>query len=137
MLRRYSEQEPGAVASAIHLDVSAAGLPYRSSLDHVVASRHWKANLKENVRLLVLLAADTAASDIEVKNGITLAKLARATLAPGHEHRIILATHYMFPYADEERIKQIAALMIIYFIFDGITPLVTPFSSTSPLTACR
>ena len=52
-----------------------------------------------------------------------MAKLAKETLRPGLEHQIVLAIHYMFPGADKNRIKQISALLIIYFVFDGLFPL--------------
>lgn len=105
--------------NSVHLDPLSAGLPYRCSIDHVYASKFWEANLGETMTLLNMLAVDDSASDIEVDHGITVAKLARKALRPGVEHRMVLATHYMFPYADELRIKQISALMLIYFVFDG------------------
>ena len=106
-------------ANSIPLNPLSAGLPYRSSLDHVRASRFWYSNLDETVKLLQLLADDKSSADIEVDHGITIAKLAQKALQPGLEHQIALAAHYMFPGADEPRIVQIAALTIMYFIFDG------------------
>ena len=109
--------------NSVQLDPLLAGLPYRCSIDHVRASKFWESNLGETVNLLRLLAADDSASDIEVDHGITVAKLAKKALRPGLEHQMVLATHYMFPGADENRIKQIAALMILYFVFDGSFPI--------------
>ena len=106
--------------NSIDLDPFSARLPYRSSINHVRASKYWKANLEETLRLLELLAADNSAADIEVDHGVTLARLAKKAIQPGREHQIVLATEYMFPNADEQRIKQIATLMIIYFVFDGM-----------------
>lgn len=83
------------------------------------ANKFWQSNLGETVDLLTLLAEDDSAHDIEVDRGITLAKLARKALRPGLEHQMVLATHYMFPCADEHMTKLISALMIIYFVFDG------------------
>ena len=108
--------------NSVVLDPVSAGLPYRSSINCVRASKYWNANLTETLNLLQMLAVEHAASDIEVEHGITLAKLAKAALRPGREHQIVLATHYMFPSADEERMKQIAALTVLYFIFDGMRP---------------
>ena len=105
--------------NSVRLEPLAAGLPYRSSINHVHASKHWKVNLDESVQLLDLLAKDHSASDIEVEHGVTLTRLAKKALRPGKEYQMVLATHYMFPYADEQRILQIAALMIMYFVFDG------------------
>ena len=104
---------------SLKLDPLSAGLPYRCSLDYVHANKFWKSNLGEMVDLLTLLAEDDSAHDIEVDRGITLAKLARKALRPGLEHEMVLATHYMFPCADEHMTKLKSALMIIYFVFDG------------------
>ena len=105
--------------NSISLDPFSAGLPYCSSINHVRASKYWRANLDETTKLLEMLAVDNSPSDIEVDHGITLSKLAKKALRPGYEHHLVLATQYMFPSADEQRIRQIAALMIIYFVFDG------------------
>ena len=110
--------------NSIRLDPFSAGLPYYSSIDHVRASKYWKTNLNETTKLLEILAVDDSATDIEVDHGITLTKLAKKALRPGREHQMVLATQYMFSSADEQRIRLIAALMIIYFVFDGIDPAV-------------
>ena len=106
--------------NAAKLNPLSAGLPYRCSIDFAHANRFWQSNLDETVALLTLFAEDVSASDIEVDHGITLANLAKKALRPGLEYQIVLATHYMFPSADEHRIELIAALMIFYFVFDGM-----------------
>ena len=121
--------------NSILIDPISAGLPYRSTINHVRASKHWKANLDETLILLDLLASDNSASDIEVKHGITLSKLAQSQLRPGREHQMVLATHYMFPSASERRIRLIAALTVLYFVFDGICPTVSEISLTFFLTS--
>ena len=126
-VKQLSRKLPsGATASdsllslnSVQLDPLSAGLPYRCSINHVRASRFWGTNLAETVNLFGMLAIDDSASDVEVDHGITVAKLARKALQPGLEHQMVLATHYMFPGADERRIKQIAAMVIMYFVFDG------------------
>ena len=105
--------------NSVPLDPLSAGLPYRCSIDHVRASRLWGSNLGETVNLLKILAMDDSASDIEVDHGISLAKLAKKKLQPGFEHELVLATHYLFPGADESRIKLISALSMLYAVFDG------------------
>lgn len=105
--------------NSIALDPFVAGLPYRSSLSHVRVNKFWKLNLSQTVKFLELFAADKCAADVEVKQGITLAKLAKNELRPGIEHRIMRATPHMFPCASQERIQHISVLMLIYFIFDG------------------
>ena len=108
--------------NSVQLDPLSAGLPYRCSIDHVRASKFWRSNLGETVNLLNMLAKDDSASDVEVDHGITVAKVAKKALQRGFEHQIVLETHYMFPGADESRIKLISALMIFYFVFDGLSP---------------
>ena len=107
--------------NSIQIDPLAAGLPFRSSLNYVRASRYWKANVEETIRILELLAADHSASDVEVDHGLTLAKIARKELQSDIENRIVLATTYMFSGADESRTRLIAVLMVLYFVFDGKT----------------
>ena len=110
---------PCSSRNSIRLDPSTAGLPYCSSIDHVYASKYWKINLDETKKTLQLLAEDDSASDIEVDHGITLSQLAKRALRPGHEDQIALATHFVFPSADAQRIRQIAALTVVYLVFDG------------------
>ena len=112
-------KNPFLLLNSIQLDPLSAGLPYRSSINHVHASIFWESNLSEANELLRLLASDESAADIEVDHGITLSRLAKKALQPGYEHRMALAGHYMFPCANQQRTKLISALMIIYFVFDG------------------
>lgn len=115
--------------NAAKLDPISAGFPYRCSINFAHANKFWQSNLDETVKLLTLFAEDGSASDIEVDHGITLANLARKALRPGLEHQIVLATHYMYPGANEYRVKLIAALMIFYFVFDGALSLCQSCSS--------
>lgn len=108
------------VLNSVQLHPREAGLPYRSSIDHIFASKHWESILAETKGLLELLAGDDSGSDMVVEHGITLAKLAKGALQPGLGRQMALATQYMFPYAGEHQIKQISALMILYFVFDGM-----------------
>lgn len=68
-----------------------------------------------------MIAEDDSTTDVEMSNGLTLAELARKQLLPGLEHRMVIATTFMFPSASERRVRIIATLMIMYFIFDGKT----------------
>lgn len=105
--------------NTIRLLPQEAGLPYRSSFNLVRQSKFWKANLDETIKVLELIAQDNTTADVEVGNGITLARLAKKELRPGIEHRMVVATSHMFSSADERRIRMIATLMIMYFVFDG------------------
>lgn len=116
-----NEKNEFLAINAIKLDPIAAGLPFRSSVDHVYVSKHWDSNRAETLKLLELLASDKSASDIAVEHGITLAKLAKKALRPGLEHQMALAAVFMYPGANSRRIRLIAALMILYFVFDGVS----------------
>ena len=106
--------------NSIRLNPIAAGLPYRSHLIFVRASRYSLANLDETVGLLKLLTSDRDSLDVKVGRGITVAGLAEKELRQGVEERIMLATVYMFPSADQEKARQIACMMVMYFVFDGL-----------------
>ncbi len=117
--KRAPKRNDSIDLNSIELDPFAAELPYRSSLSHVRANKYWKLNLSQTLKLLKLFAEDRCAADVEVKNGITLSKIAEKELRPGIEHRIVPATVHMFPGASQERTQHISALMLIYFICDG------------------
>lgn len=112
-------KNPFLSSNSLQLAPLAAKLPYRSSIGHVYANRHWHSNLDATTHILKLLAADTSVTDMEVNHGFTIGKLAKKGLEPGFEHSMVVATHYMFPAADKHRIALIAALMIVFFVFDG------------------
>lgn len=96
-----------------------AKLPYRSTLDAANESRFWRQALEGSRMLLQLLADDHSTTDIMVGRGVTMAKLAQRELRPEFEHRFCKATSYMYPFADEERTKLLAASMVMMFLFDG------------------
>lgn len=97
-----------------------AKLPYRCTLDAANESRFWEQGLKASRKLLQLLADDQSATDIMIGREVTMAKLAQRELRPEFEHRFCKATSYMYPFADEERTKLLAASMVMMFLFDGI-----------------
>ena len=105
--------------NALQLNPIAAGLPYRSSFASVCSNKHFGAIIEETTQVLRLLANHGSALDVEVGHGITVARIAEKELRPGIEDRLLLATTHMFPCADEVKARQIACLMILYFVFDG------------------
>ena len=110
--------------NGIRLRPREAALPYRSTLDAVHESRFWRKGLEVSLELLHLLADDHTATEIKVRKGITMSKLAQRELRPEFEHRFCKATSYMYSFADEDRMKLLAASMVIMFLFDGkIWPL--------------
>ena len=109
----------GLRSNGLRLYPLAAKLPYRCTLDAAHESRYWRQSLNASTKLLELLANDQSTGDIVVGNGITLAGLARKELRPGLEYRFNKATTYMYPFANEKRIKLLAAMMVMQFVFDG------------------
>ena len=106
-------------SNGLRLYPLAARLPYRCTLDAVHESRFWRESLDASIKLLELLANDRSTADMAVGNGVTLAGLARKELRPGVGYRFNKATSYMYPFADESRIKLLAAMMVMQFVFDG------------------
>ena len=105
--------------NGIRLRPREAALPYRSTLDAAYESRFWKEGLEVSLELLQLLADDYSATEIKVRKGITMSKLAQRELRPEFEHRFCKATSYMYSFADENRTKLLAASMVMLFLFDG------------------
>ena len=116
-----SPSKDGLRSNGLRLYPLAAKLPYRCTLDAAHESRYWRQSLNASTKLLELLARDQSTGDIVVGNGITLAGLAQKELRPGLEYRFNKATTYMYPFASEERIKLLAAMMVMQFVFDGKT----------------
>lgn len=105
--------------NGLRLRPQAARLPYRSTFDTANESRYWTQGLEASKKLLQLLAGDHSTSDIVVGRGITMGKLAQRELRPEFEHRFCKATSYMYPLANEERTRLLAASMVMMFLFDG------------------
>ncbi|TEY39953.1 hypothetical protein BOTCAL_0446g00010 [Botryotinia calthae] len=119
--------------NSVRVNPRAAGLPYRSRFELVRGSKHWKANIEETKNILELIVADSSSTSLGMRDGLTLAGLAKKELRPGLEHRVVLATSYMYPNANERRARIIAALMMLLFIYDDKmeeTPEGTPFTNS-------
>ncbi|KID81896.1 BcSTC4, sesquiterpene cyclase [Metarhizium guizhouense ARSEF 977] len=121
---RASQPCPYLHQNSVRLHPARAGLPYRSSLDCVRGCKHFAVAIDESKDLLKKIMMENSAADIPVGDAkVTLTKLAEHELRPGLEDRMMLATSYMFPAANERRLRIIAVLMIMYFIFDGKSAL--------------
>ncbi|KAF7932531.1 uncharacterized protein EAE98_003830 [Botrytis deweyae] len=119
--------------NSVRVNPRAAGLPYRSRFELIRGNKHWKANLDETRKMLRLIAVDSSSTSMEMRNGFTLAGLAKKELRPGLKHRVVLATSYMYPNANERRARIIAAIMLMLFIFDDKmeeTPEGTPLTNS-------
>lgn len=112
------EQNAAILQNAVKLFPREARLPFRC-MDAVYENRYWKASLDASLKMLKLIANDQSASDIEVDNGVTLARLAQKELRPGTEDRFNRATTYMYPFGTKERTELLAAMMVMQFLFDG------------------
>ncbi|KAM0129343.1 hypothetical protein ACHAP3_007848 [Botrytis cinerea] len=104
--------------NSVRVNPRAAGLPYRSRFELIRASKHWKANVDETKKMLELIIADHSSTSVGMRDGLALAGLAKKELRPGLEHRVVLATSYMYPNANERRARIIAATMMLLFIYD-------------------
>ncbi|TGO26538.1 hypothetical protein BPAE_0057g00140 [Botrytis paeoniae] len=116
--------------NSVRLNPRAAGLPYRSRFELVRGNKHWKANLDETRKILELIVADHSSTSVEMRNELTLTELAKKELRPGLEHRVVLATSYMYPNASERRARIIAVTMMMLFIYDEETPDGTPLMNS-------
>jgi hypothetical protein len=103
---------------AINLYPSAAGLPWFTGFAFVRQNKHWKEVLHLITTFLKSFATDNVAKSIVLSNGTSLATLA--------EKEIFILTDswlnfsiYMWPEADEERAKLVAATLLLTFLFDG------------------
>ena len=112
------EQNAAMMQNAVKLFPREANLPFRC-VDAVYENKNWRASLDASLKMLKLIANDHSASDIEVDNGVTLARLAQKELRPGTEDRFNRATTYMYPFANKERVELLAAMMVMQFLFDG------------------
>ena len=97
-------------SNAIDLFLLSAGLPWATGFRFVRQSKHWGVAQQTTRELLELCVA-------EKRNG-SVANIARKELQ-GFEESWIKFALYMFPEADAEKVKLLAASMVYIFIFDG------------------
>jgi len=97
---------------------AAAGLPWLTGLSKVRQSRHWRAGLKISTDLLELFSSDVNTTQAVRKNGVSLARIAGHELLTEEEDRFTKFATYLFPEADEERTRLLAATIVYIVIFD-------------------
>ncbi|EKD18897.1 uncharacterized protein L3040_008118 [Drepanopeziza brunnea f. sp. 'multigermtubi'] len=95
-----------------------AGLPWPTGLTKVRQSRHWRAGLRLSTDLLELFAADATSTDAVRRNGVSLARIASHELLNKEEDRFTKFPTYIFPEADEQRTRLLAATVVYIIIFD-------------------
>lgn len=96
-----------------------AGLSWPTGLHQARQSRHWAAGLKISSELLELFSSDADSNKAVRPNGLSLAKIARHELLLPEEDRFTKFATYLFPEADEERTRLLAATIVFIVIFDG------------------
>ena len=95
------------------------GLPWPTSFTKVRQNRHWRQSLRISTQLLELFAADDTSAQAVRRNGVSLARIASHELQTDEEDRFTKFATYIFPEANEERMKLLAATIVYIIIFDG------------------
>lgn len=96
-----------------------AGLPWPTLIGRVRQSRHWRAGMRMSTDLLELFATDPLTTQAVKKNGVSLARIASQELQVEEEERFAKFATYLFPEADEQRMRLCAAAIVYVIIFDG------------------
>jgi hypothetical protein len=104
--------------NAIDIYPSAAGLPWATGFQPVRQSKHGNSVLQLLTDFLKSLATDDACKKTVLTNGTTLATLVEKEISGLADSWLNFAI-YMWPEADEERSKLIAAGLLLIFVFDG------------------
>ncbi|KAL8968795.1 MAG: hypothetical protein Q9197_004685 [Variospora fuerteventurae] len=109
-------------ASSVYLHTTAARLPLHTGLKDFRQNKYWRANEDSTKELLQLFAQDRKCSDVLLSDNRSLSDLAEKQLENEVIDTYSRFSVYMFPEADEERIRLLAQSVILTFIFDD-TPL--------------
>ena len=96
-----------------------AGLPWPTRLAKVRQSRHWRAGMRISNELLELFSTDTTITQAVRKNGVSLARIASKELLVEADDRFAKFATYLFPEANEQRMRLLAAAIVYVIIFDG------------------
>lgn len=75
--------------------------------------------MKTSEDLLELFAKDRHSSEVVVSNGASMASLVEKQLKTGVAETYARFSIYMYPEADEMRIKLLGQCMVLIFVFDG------------------
>ncbi|KAH7065118.1 isoprenoid synthase domain-containing protein [Macrophomina phaseolina] len=97
----------------------AAGLPFPTGFPSARQSRHWRAGLETSSRALELFAGSAEMSQaVRAKGGKSLADVAAAELRRPAEDRFTKFATYLFPGADEARMRLVSAAIVFIIVFD-------------------
>ena len=94
------------------------GLPWHTGLQCIRQNKYWRAGLQMSTELLELFASDGVAKKVRKPNGASLASLAAKELQILEDDRFTKFAAYLFPEADEERTRLLAATIVFIIIFD-------------------
>lgn len=106
-------------SNAFTLDPIAAGLPWPTGLDCIRQSKFWQSGLSISSRLLELFASDEMIGQAVKASGKSLGSIAAHELTTVEEDRFTKFATYLFPEADEGRMRLLAASIVYIVIFDG------------------
>lgn len=107
-------------SNAFTLDPIAARLPWPTGLNCIRQSKFWQSGLSISSDLLELFARDESISQAVKANGKSLGSIAAHELNTVEEDRFTKFAAYLFPEADEGRMRLLAASIVYIIIFDGM-----------------
>lgn len=100
---------------------AAAGLPWPTGFPRARQNRHWRVGLKASTAALEAFVNSTDMSRlVRAADGRSLADVAARHLRVAEEDRFTKFPTYLWPEADEERIKLLAMSMVLAVVFDGL-----------------
>ncbi|KAG9195858.1 hypothetical protein G6011_00979 [Alternaria panax] len=105
-------------ANGFDIYPSEAGLPWPTRIAKVRQSRHWRAGMHLSNELLELFATDPTITQAVRKNGVSLAGIASKELLIDEDDRFAKFSIYLFPEANEQRTRLLAAAIVYVIIFD-------------------
>ncbi|KAL8937593.1 MAG: hypothetical protein Q9216_004351 [Gyalolechia sp. 2 TL-2023] len=106
--------------NSICLQAMGASLPLHTGLKNFRQTKHWIANAESTEELLQFFAQDRQCSEIILSDSRSLSDLAEEQLESNVIDTYSRFSMYMFPEADDKRIRLLAQCIILIFIFDDV-----------------
>lgn len=104
---------------SIRLDTKAAKMPLHTGLESFRQNRYWRANEQATKELLELFAQDGRCSEVILRDKRSMASLFEDQLKSATMNDYSRFSVYMFPKADETRIRLLGQSVVLIFAFDG------------------
>lgn len=108
----------GHSAHSIGIFPAAAGLPWATGIQACRQNRYWQLSVDVTKHFLNHFAADSFGATIS-KSGRSLPNIARKELSSNVADSCVRFPVYLFPDANEQRTKLLAAVNVFIFLFDG------------------